>query len=137
MPRRHHRKPREPAEIVLARHERVERSIEPFTRLRKLRVEFTGDFGTHLVTTAANARAKRRNHILRARPKFHLHPAEGFCRDAAQRAAPACMNRGDRPVLRIRQQHGNAIGGLYAEQDAALAREKRVALQLLARPQRR
>ena len=54
------------------------------------------------------------------RAKFHVHAAQSFFGDAAQRAAPAGVNRGDGAAFRIGEQNGNAIGSLYDEQHAAV-----------------
>ena len=109
---RAHGEPGQPVGIVVAIFERIEWACEPFAGVGKLCGEFLHHFVAYFVAAAADARAERGDHVLRARAKFHLHAAESFFRDALRRAAPAGMNRGDGAVLGVGEQDGNAIGGL-------------------------
>ena len=94
----------------------------------KLRVEIARDLRADFVAAAADAGAERGDHVLGLRAEFHVHAPESFRGDAAERAAPSGVNRGDGAPLRIGEKDGNAVRGLHHEQQAGLAREERVAL---------
>jgi len=93
MARRFHREPGEPVGIVIAVRELVKGAFEPFARVWKLSVKFSGYFGAYFVAGLADAGAKRSDDIFRFRTELHLHTAQRFCRDATDCTAPAGMNR--------------------------------------------
>lgn len=128
MARGPHGKPGQPIRIVVAIFKSIEGPFEPFTRVWKLRGEFSDDFMAHFVATPADSRAERGDDVLRASAKFHLHPTKGFFSDALRRSAPARMNRGDGAMFGIGKQDRNAIGRLHHEQRSRFASDERVAL---------
>lgn len=131
MPGRPHGKPRKPIGIVFAGRERVERTIEPFARVGKLRVKLLGDIAAHFVTGLGDARADCGDNITRARAEFHLHAAERLLRDALYGTAPAGMNCRNGTPPCVGEKDWDTVGSLHDKEDSRLAREERVGLRRL------
>jgi len=129
MPRRFHGEPGKPVGILVAIREPIERALEPAARVRKLRLKFRRHFSAYFIARLGDAGAERRDDVSWLRTEVHLHTPQRFCRNPANRPAPARMNRSDRAALRIREQDRNAVGGLYDEQNAWLASDEGVALR--------
>src|ERR1700751_5327555 len=116
-----HREPGEPGGVVVTVCELIEWAFEPVAGVGKLSLKFCGYFGANFVAGLADAGAEGGDHVFWFGAELHLHAAESFCRDSADCAAPAGMNRGDCAALRVGEENGNAVSGLYDEQDASLA----------------
>jgi len=132
VPRRSHGKPGQRIRLIFC-YKSVERPYEPFASLGELaRIRF-GYFGADFVAATRNTGTERSNHVSGLRAENHLHPADCFCRDAPQRAAPACMHRGYHAPLWIREKDGNAIGSLHAEKQPRELGDGRIAAQRFLR----
>ena len=129
MPRRFHGEPGKPVGVVVAVREPIERAFEPVARVWKPRLKFCRHFSAYLIARLADAGTEGSDHVFWLRTEVHLHTTQRFCRNAANRAAPAGMNRSDRAALRIREQDRNAVGRLYDEQNAWLASDESVTLR--------
>jgi hypothetical protein len=92
--------------------------VEPFCGISELRGELRGDFGADFVAAAADGGADGGQQVTGPRTEVHLHLADGFDDDAAERAAPSGVDGGDGTLLRIREKDGDAIGGLDGEKQA-------------------
>src|SRR6266853_1346717 len=49
--------------------------------------------------------------------ELHLHLADGFHDDAGESAAPAGVDGGDDALFRVDEENGDAVGGLYCEEE--------------------
>lgn len=78
------------------------------------------DFGADLVAAAANSGAKSCEEVLRLGTELHAHATCGFLDDASQGAAPTGVNCGDSMLFGVDEEDGNAIGGLYAKEEAGM-----------------
>jgi hypothetical protein len=102
--------------------------IEPFRGIRKLRLKLDGDFGANFVTAAVNGGADGGEEVGGLGAEVHLQLADGFDGDAGERAAPSRMNGGDSAFLGIDEKNRNAIGSLYAEEEAGTVGDGGIAL---------
>jgi hypothetical protein len=101
--------------------------IKPFGRIGKLRLKLDGDFGADFVAAAADGRADGGEQVSRIGSELHLHFPDGFDDDAGKRAAPSGVNGSHRALLGINEEDGNAISGLYAEEQSRAIRSGGIA----------
>lgn len=94
------------------------RFIEIFGGVGKLRREFRHEFSAHFITARADGRAEGRQQILRPASELEPHTADGFFRDAAERATPSRVNGGDGAPFWINQKNWNTVGGLYRQKNS-------------------
>jgi len=96
--------------------------VEPFGRISELGLKLDGDFGADFVAAAADGGADGGEQVARLGAKFHLHFPDGFRDDALKGAAPSGMNGGDGALFRIDEENGNAVGGLYTQEEPGTVR---------------
>ena len=94
-----------------------------------MRGEFLYHFHSHFIAATADSRADGGDHVSRASAENHLHAANGFRGDSAQRSAPAGMNCGDDTIFGVGEKDRNAIGGLSGKKQAGRAGNGCITLQ--------
>jgi len=90
-------------------------------------------FRPHLVAARADRGPNGHSNFFRPRAKPTGHLAQRFCHDAANRAAPPRVHRGDGMVGRIGDQDGNAIGGTNCQDESGLIGDQSVGLAAYSR----
>src|SRR5258708_31004179 len=96
--------------------------VEPFGRIGELRLKLDGDFGADFVAAAADGGADGGEQVGWLGTEVHLHLADSFDDDALKGAAPTGMNGGDGALFRIDEENGNAVGGLYTQEEPGTVR---------------
>jgi hypothetical protein len=94
--------------------------VKIILRVGKFGGEGGSDFGADFVATAADGGAKSGENVLRLGSKLHLHAANGFLDDARECAAPTGVNGGDGALFCVHEKDGDAVGSLYAEEQAGM-----------------
>jgi hypothetical protein len=92
--------------------------VEPAGGIGKLGVELGGDFGADLVTAAADRGADGGEQVGGFGFEVHLHLADSFDGDAGEGAAPSGVDGGYGAVFGVDEEHGDAVRGLDAEEEA-------------------
>ena len=92
----------------------------------ELRVELVGDRVAGLVAVAAD-RGAERGEDARGVGALGLHHLHGGADDAFHETLTATVRGGDHAGNRVGEQHGQAVRGEYAERDARLCADLRVA----------
>jgi len=105
--------------------------VEEILGVGKLRGEFGDQFCADFVAAGTDGWSDCGEDVGRLRTKVHAHFADGFLRDAREGSAPTGMDRGYRAFLYIDQQYGDAVGGLYTEQQAFCVGQRSIAVARL------
>src|SRR6266513_3209679 len=92
--------------------------VEPFRGFGKLGLKLHGDFRADFVAAAADGRADGGEEIGGLGFELHLHFADGFDDDAGESAAPTAVDGGDGVLFRVDEEDRDAVGGLYAQEEA-------------------
>ena len=109
------------------------RLIEVIGGISELGAELGDKVGGDFVAARANGGADGRKKMRRLAAEFEGHAANGFLRDASQRAAPSGMDGGDGALFWIHQKNRHAIGGLHTKKNARLAGGRGVAFAWIRR----